>query len=693
MARQMLLFTIGPVQPFIEQARKTRDLWTGSFLLADLMQAAMSQFIMKGQEEPSPKLIFPARPKTSQRIPSLPNKFVAILEDEKEARDVANEAERLLRERWERIAAQVWELLESKVAAINAAHDIWKRQIRFEGFFEVHWAITSEQPGALKEEPYGQWFTRTRRALEARKRLRNFEPQGESQPGEKSTISGERQALRGEKGDLPSVKKFWKDIAGTGEFSEAQINHDGSERLDAIDTIKRFAALARTIPNLSYPSTSTVAAAPFIEALVISTSSPLDEPLLKWKDLTRGELAKMPEKALPYLHKKAGENTAALDILRRDGDCYFLETFTPQRLEGNYGLPNYLKSAEELVGVPKERLERTKALVNQAPAVLARLRETLPDEQSRLLTPYYAVLKMDGDRMGTLLESVESREEHKEISRALSTFASDEAQACKIVEEDYPAKLVYAGGDDVLALVPMRHALNLSKQLQETYVKMMGPPTEALRARAKQRGESLHVTMSAGIAIAHYLDPLSHVLHEVRRAEDQAKKRYGRNAVVVKLLRHSGEPTTVGCNWRYPGLPADAQPIPLFQEVQGLLESKKLSNKCVYSLAEDAATLCTFPLEAQVSQIRRQLMRGRKNKEALPDDAADSLARRLAALAEAMDPKPKQEKSQSLDEEDEPDEEDQRNGLALWGVGPRRGLVELSGWLLLMAFLQRGGRD
>jgi CRISPR-associated protein Cmr2 len=198
--------------------------------------------------------------------------------------------------------------------------------------------------------------------------------------------------------------------------------------------------------------------------------------------------------------------------------------------------------------------------------------------------------------------------------------------------------------------------------------------------------------MSAGIAIAHYLDPLSHVLHEVRRAEDQAKKSYGRNAVVVKFLRHSGEPTTVGCKWLYPGLSANAQPLALFLEAQRLLESKKLSNKCIYTLAEEAATLGKFPLEAQISEIRRLLMRGRKNKEALPDDIADTLARRLVALAEAMNP-PEQKAQEPPDDEDEVDEEDQRNGLALWGVGPRRGLVELSGWLLLMAFLQRGGKD
>src|SRR5437588_11915519 len=41
--RFMLLFSLGPVQTFIAQARKTRDLWLGSYLLAKLMEAATEE--------------------------------------------------------------------------------------------------------------------------------------------------------------------------------------------------------------------------------------------------------------------------------------------------------------------------------------------------------------------------------------------------------------------------------------------------------------------------------------------------------------------------------------------------------------------------------------------------------------------------------------------------------------------------
>ena len=39
----LFLFTIGPVQGFIAQARKTRDLYAGSAILGEIISAAIDQ--------------------------------------------------------------------------------------------------------------------------------------------------------------------------------------------------------------------------------------------------------------------------------------------------------------------------------------------------------------------------------------------------------------------------------------------------------------------------------------------------------------------------------------------------------------------------------------------------------------------------------------------------------------------------
>src|SRR5690242_8743467 len=55
MTTHLLLVTLGPVQDFIAQARRTRDLWYGSHLLSELSRAAARTLIDEGG-----KLIFPS---------------------------------------------------------------------------------------------------------------------------------------------------------------------------------------------------------------------------------------------------------------------------------------------------------------------------------------------------------------------------------------------------------------------------------------------------------------------------------------------------------------------------------------------------------------------------------------------------------------------------------------------------------
>ena len=49
-----LHFTLGPVQSFVGQARRTRDYWAGSFILAYLTGHAMAAVLEKG------KIIYPS---------------------------------------------------------------------------------------------------------------------------------------------------------------------------------------------------------------------------------------------------------------------------------------------------------------------------------------------------------------------------------------------------------------------------------------------------------------------------------------------------------------------------------------------------------------------------------------------------------------------------------------------------------
>lgn len=150
-----LLFTIGPVQGFIAAARKTRDLWMGSFLLSYLTWHAIKVIAEKlGPDHvlfPSllgqplvdlwlhQKDVLAQKPSPDQlRLATLPNRFFALVPAEK-AEELAKQAEEALREEWRRLAKVVWEKLCDAVSDFEKAKPIWVRQLA--QFPEVYWAI------------------------------------------------------------------------------------------------------------------------------------------------------------------------------------------------------------------------------------------------------------------------------------------------------------------------------------------------------------------------------------------------------------------------------------------------------------------------------------------------------------------------------------------------------------------------
>ena len=654
----MLMFSLGPVQTFIAQARKTRDLWLGSFILSTLMHAGM-----KDIEE---FLVYPTDTTIKDDIPDIPNKYVAIFNDLTKAQEAAKQSKAKIAQQWQAICDAVREkIIGGRGDEITSA--IWKRQTTFNALFDTYWVIVERK----KEQKYGNWLGETERILAARKRLRDFKPQDE--PGEKSGISGEREILRREGTKREDIQNFWKAIAATR--SENDLDKDGTEHLDAVDLVKRFAMLAKDMPQKPFPSTSSIATASFVEGLL---TVPLDaQALTTWREATGGKLVDLPigaTKAIPYLQQRKGEHEW---LLRRDGDLYFLETFTAYRLEKEYNITQKQEA--------QERAENGRYALRQ-------LLKATNDKHISRPTPYYATIQMDGDNMGILLNEVKHEtEEHRNISAALSKFSRETAPL--LVQNSYPGKLVYTGGDDVLAFAPLardvaetsqpKHVLDLVDRLQAEYRKKvidaLLPPGDEERMK--------NITASTGIVIAHHYTSLSYVLRSAREAESLAKKRYGRNALVVTVIRRSGEQTRVGCHWHYDGLDDNGQPIALFSKFYTLFKHDSLSPKCVYILLEEAPTLVGLSEDAQASEIKRVLQRQYdKERDKQYENKADipGLAKHIAKLAKAMDDDVR--KRHTTDKELE-------IAVELHSDETRYGIVETLGWLLVMAFLARKDRE
>src|SRR5436853_7741811 len=136
----MLMFTLGPVQTFIEQARKTRDLWLGSFLFAKLMEAAMEDI-----DKIAVDFVFPIYRKVDNENANLPNKYIAIFRTVNYAKRAVDLSKQQIKDCWEAISEDVWNKIVRAAyttdVPLKTTYEIWKKQSNPEAFFETFWVI------------------------------------------------------------------------------------------------------------------------------------------------------------------------------------------------------------------------------------------------------------------------------------------------------------------------------------------------------------------------------------------------------------------------------------------------------------------------------------------------------------------------------------------------------------------------
>lgn len=145
--------------------------------------------------------------------------------------------------------------------------------------------------------------------------------------------------------------------------------------------------------------------------------------------------------------------------------------------------------------------------------------------------PYYAVLVMDGDNMGRTLG--EHREHRRDISQAIAAFSQE---APKIIE-GYGGVPVYSGGDDVLALLPVKSAIPCAAKLRQMFVNSCS-------------FDDIQMRISAAIMCTHVKSPMQAALRTAHRLLDGvAKERLGRDGLAIQVNKRSGSPLMLAKPW------------------------------------------------------------------------------------------------------------------------------------------------
>ena len=640
----LLAFSLGPVQDFIATARRTQDLWMGSYILSFLTQAALRAVVGDVQDSAArERIIYPdisgegkaqhpilrafwmdEKAPQGVALATLPNKFVAWAEDSGAAAQLGRSAEAAVYAAWETLSQSVARHFPGRLAASNWQGLSWGANPR--EWFEVYWAVETPLAG----DDYARLSGRAEAALQARKRLRNFLPV--EAEGEKCTLCGVRPSLA-PRPNLPRsvLKEAWRQLAlDLHKYSDrndpeydsnyggltAALTADGSERLCAVCAAKRFAQRYYFDSQIglrgSFPSTSSVATVAFRQA-VLDREAHLRKTAGHDAQDTARRLAKaradiltalrasrvpvtLAENAFPGLTIPA-EIQVELDWQRYDGDLFYPDTYTLKRLETDYGIK-----------VSEAQLRNLQSKVRVLRAAAARAGAALPGK-------YYAVLAVDGDGLGKRLGRAQAATEHLELSRALRQFAL--TQVPPIIEDQHRGRIVYAGGDDVLAFLPLEHALSAADAI-----------------RAAFGASQLELTLSAGLVVAHHQAPLDGVLHAVRQAEETAKRKYGRDAVVITVLKRSGEQLDVAARWGYAGLQEAGAPVGVLRLVERLriaIQSGELSGKLAFDVQREAGAVRDFP-NADYQKLLGRLL----GRHVSPAAASGSLLADMAAQLGAL---------------------------------------------------------
>ncbi len=650
LAPAFLKFQLGPVQDFIAAARSTRDLWSGSYLLSWLMAAGLKT--LSAQVGPD-AIIFPnlrdqslfdlhwrgelwSKIRISDQqplweslewnpddflVPNLPNVFLAVVPAD-QGKDLAQRVDKAIRDEWMRIADTVWTFCNEAGLTADEGHDgetisESDRRVRFDSqvsrFLSLSWQVTPwpetieeavTQAGSFAENtPVKIAVDRVWRVAEmAAKQMtkdhrdvRNYAclrvPPGQPKAGwkDKSQLA--------EDARLDNVGLAWSVILALNGW-----------QLDAVRQTRAFVAA-------------------HAGGWEVGTFNNKDALTGKDEAVAGGEeWARRATKAgKPLIHRfKTTHWLGATTLIKRLWDLAYLE---PQ-----WGLeiPQFPHTRGIAAGDPNGEEKQN----NEDESCDV---ETLDSSEK-----YFAVLAFDGDEIGkwvsgektppfstqladywdgnqtqklgarTYFERPEfggqgdagsflnaqrplSPSYHLQFSEALSNFAG---LCARPIVKAYHGRLIYSGGDDVVALLPADKAIACGEALRTAFqgrevrgpdgTVLFGSPQDGflieptyvddLKRRIPFLLPGPKADASVGIAMAHFKAPLQDVVRAAQAAEKRAKRSLGRAAVAVTLVKRSGEIVEWGAKWQHG--------LRLYNTLVDALLTKQLSSKFPHRLAE-----------------------------------------------------------------------------------------------------------
>jgi len=701
----LMVFSLTPVQPFIAKARKLRDYWTGSLLLSWLSfegiawvmenlgpdhiiypsltgQPLVSQYIKQTWPDIDVTDSIPKGDLMDQ-IATFPNKFLFLIPLDR-AREIGDAIGKRIRAKWmdltdgtreslcktanindckhlntmfERQASKYWDTQWAATGLLNkTGRDTITKLLAtqdYEAQFETLKIFESMIAGnpnfRIDDETvlYSTTHSLVQHALAASKVYRPVRRAAE--PGEKCGLCGEFEALHAlaydpEKDSAHNYKKkideFWKNIA---KNSKSAFDFNDREHLCAICATKRLAYkvsrdnkthLLRAAFKFGagFPSTTEMAITDYYERLK------------KLPDFDQNEISK--RHVADYVHKEMDTELPDTDI--------------------NDALKPDIKSK-----------------------IADLLKRARPTDQDK----YYAILMMDGDKMGDLINGINigstwestlhpdiatkvrtgqlpgdyhegwkkiinnkrlvTPDIHLAISEALGDFS---LYGVPGIIKEHNGRLIYAGGDDVCAILPVSTAFEAAMEIQKYYrstfrvVDAEGSSTDLTGTErySPQKGKlsinlgnAEKISISAGILYCHHKESLTGMIKRAHTLLDKnAKDEAGRSACAIEIRKRSGGSRYFSAKWDAKNTFTGKNIWDDFVKISGLIagDAQELSTSLVYRLGEFSngfdAIIEQEDWESFIKLLAKQVERsGLKELAKLKKDERKQRAEEIAKIA------------------------------------------------------------
>lgn len=573
------VFSIGPVQSFIAQARKAQDLFTGCRMVSDYCRYAALIFVQQGGAIIFPKI----------ESHSITNRFVGVIavESETTAREIGEAIERAVKNRF----------VEEGMAAIGAclngfspAHVKGMKE-QLETHLETYWVFSP-----YDEADYLASFRRAEQVFGMSKYMRTpvqmtyqsalpeydvFGPDLLGETGRKCAVDGER-----------NVKIYRKSLSEKSNFLRHKLFLTEPE-------VHIIEANAHTSPRIIQAGEGLSAVSFFKRCYIPDDIDKIRENPDAWKH--------------KYTNNEKGDvfpSTARMavnDVIARLKDDPAWQNL--ERLLEEYD--DEFVFAENCTA---SMFQKYSILDIKGVTEAQKAFEQAAKKSGASLHPYYALVALDVDSLGKHMAEQKSSNDHENIAQKLHQFA----QKVDTITQTHSGRTLHAGGDDFLLMLNLKYLFPILKEIEETW-----------------RSCGLPLSYSTAIVVSHYKAPLTRAVRTVKAELKAAKERFkdeDKNAAACCFMTKSGAATTTYFK---------QDKLVLLQKLFNALREKKYSPRFIFQFAQNMADMSfhgdtTYEEQERTRQfalweLQRLIVRARDDQRVKKEDAV-AFAQNFEAL-------------------------------------------------------------